>query len=72
MSGPLDNPAIKFDKASSRNKIKEDFRKEREEMKNLLSGKAPKVNEAERKREDKYFDVKETPQFIEFEEEEEK
>lgn len=70
MVGPLDNPVIKFDKASSRNKIKEDFRKEREEMKNLLNGKVAPVNEAERKREDKYFDVKETPQFIEFEEEE--
>lgn len=70
MSGPLDNPSIKFDKAGSRNKIKEDFRKEREEMKNLLNGKVAPVNEAERKREDKYFNVKETPQFIQFEEEE--
>jgi hypothetical protein len=68
MSGPLDNPTIKYDKASTRNKIKEDFRKEKEELRNLLKGTTPKVDENEKKREEKYFDVKEQPQFMDFEE----
>lgn len=66
MSGPLDNPKIKYDKASTRNKIKEDFKKEKEELRNLLKGTAPKVDENE-KREEKYFDTKEQPVFMDFE-----
>jgi hypothetical protein len=72
MVGPLDNPSIKFDKASTRNKIKDDFKKEREEMKNLLKNNVQKPDESERKREDKYFDIKEEPSFIDFDEEQKK
>lgn len=68
MIGPLNNPVIKYDKASTRNKIKEDFRKEKEELRNLLKGTKPPIDENEKKREEKYFDVKEQPQFMDFEE----
>ncbi|MFN8298569.1 MAG: AsmA-like C-terminal region-containing protein [Chitinophagales bacterium] len=67
MSGKINDPQIKLDKASTRNKIKEDFKKEKDVLKNLLNNNTPKVDENEKKREDKYFDVKEQPQFMDFE-----
>ncbi len=69
MTGNLSNPVIKYDKPSVRNKIKEDFRKERENMKALLNNRAIPKNENEQKREDKYFNTEETPQFMDFDEE---
>lgn len=69
MTGNLSNPVIKYDKPSVRNKIKEDFRKERENMKALLNNRALPKDENEQKREDKYFNTEETPQFMDFDEE---
>lgn len=68
MTGSLTNPKIKYDKPAVRNKIKEDFRKEKEELRNLIKGTAPKADENEKKREEKYFDTKEPPKFIDFDE----
>ena len=68
MSGKLSDPQIKLDKASTRNKIKEDFKKEKEVLKNLLNNTPQPIDEKERKREEKYFDVKEQPQFLDFDE----
>lgn len=68
MTGPIDNPDIKYDKASTRKKIQEDFKKEKDVLKNLLQNRPEPSNPEEKIREEKYFDVKETPQFIDFEE----
>jgi hypothetical protein len=68
MSGPIDNLKIKYDKPATRNKIKEDFKKEKEELRNLIKGITPNMDENEKKREEKYFDVKRQPQFMDFEE----
>ncbi len=68
MSGKLSDPQIKLDKASTRNKIKDDFRKEKDVLKNLLNNNPVNVDPNEQKREEKYFDVKEQPQFMDFDE----
>jgi hypothetical protein len=57
---------IKYDKASSRNKLKEDFKKEKDVLKNLLNNSPIKVDENEKKREEKYFDTQSPPEFIDF------
>jgi hypothetical protein len=64
--GPIDNLKIKYDKASSRNKLKEDFKKEKDVLKNLLNNSPIKVDENEKKREEKYFDTQSPPEFIDF------
>lgn len=66
MTGPLDNPAIKFDKPGAKEKMKVDIMAEREELKNLFKNKPVIKDENETKREEKYFKVEEQPQFIEF------
>lgn len=68
MTGPLDNPSIKYDKQGAKNKIKDDFKKQKDELRMLMKGEKLPVNENERKREEKYFDLREQPQFMEFEE----
>lgn len=68
MTGPLDNPTIKYDKQGAKNKIKDDFKKQKEELRLLMKGEKLPVNENEKKREEKYFDLREEPQFMEFEE----
>ncbi len=70
MTGPLSNPKISFDKPAARNKMKEDFKKQKEELRNLIKGKpANPMDPEEKKREEKYFDVKEQPKFMDFDEE---
>lgn len=69
MSGNLSNPVIKYDKAATRNKLKDDFRKEKEVLKALLQNRPAPKDEEENKREDKFFDTREEPQFMDFDEE---
>ncbi|HRG89355.1 MAG TPA: AsmA-like C-terminal region-containing protein [Chitinophagales bacterium] len=69
MTGNLSNPKIKFDKAAVRNKVQADFKNEKQVLKDLLKNAPRKVDAAEQRREEKYFDVKDEPQFMEFEEE---
>ncbi|HLP18744.1 MAG TPA: AsmA-like C-terminal region-containing protein, partial [Chitinophagales bacterium] len=72
MTGNLSDPKIKFDKASVRNKIQADFRNEKQVLKDLLKNNAPrKADPEEQKREDKYFDTREEPKFMDFEEDKE-
>ncbi len=66
MTGNLNNPKIKFDKSSSRNKIQADFRNEKTVLRDLLKNTTKKIDEQEQRREDKYFNVKEDPQFMDF------
>lgn len=66
MTGNLNNPEIKFDKSSTRKKIQADFRNEKAVWKDLLRNTPAKTDAHEQKREEKYFNVKEQPQFIDF------
>jgi hypothetical protein len=68
MTGPLDNPSIKYDNARTRKKIQDDFRKEKQVLKNLLQNRPEPENPQEKIREEKFFDIKEQPGFIDFEE----
>lgn len=69
MTGNLSNPKIKFDKPASRNKMISDFKNEKEVLKNLLKNTPKTVDAKEQRREDKYFDTREEPKFMDFEEE---
>ena len=66
MTGNLSNPVIKFDKASTRNKIQNDFKNEKQVLKDLLKNAPKKVDAIEQRREDKYFDLREEPKFMDF------
>ncbi|HWB64274.1 MAG TPA: AsmA-like C-terminal region-containing protein [Chitinophagales bacterium] len=67
MSGNLNNPEIKFDKLAAKKKVKNDFKKEKENLKALVYGNSPAANQPPRsKSEEKYFDVNTQPQFIDF------
>ncbi|MFN8310142.1 MAG: AsmA-like C-terminal region-containing protein [Chitinophagales bacterium] len=70
LSGPLSDPHIHYDKKAVNSKIKQDFADEREELKSLFKNEKPKAkNEKERTREDKYFDTRSEPVFMDLDEE---
>nr|MBP6732373.1 hypothetical protein [Chitinophagales bacterium] len=66
MTGNLSNPKIKFDKPATRNKMMNDFRNEKEVLKNLLKNTPKVVDAKEQRREEKYFDMREEPKFMDF------
>ena len=66
MTGNLSGPKVKFDKPAVRNKVLTDFRNEKQVLKDLLKNAPRKVDAAEQKREDKYFDLREEPKFMDF------
>ena len=65
MTGPLSNPKIQYDKASAAAKIKDDFKNEKEVLKELFKKGS---NSKDDKSEDKFFQIEEEPKFMEFEE----
>jgi hypothetical protein len=64
MTGSLGNPHITYNKKGTKNKIKNDFKNEKENLKNLMNNTTPKMDENEKKKEERYYDIKETPKFI--------
>lgn len=66
MTGNLSNPKIKFDKPATRNKMISDFKNEKEVLKNLLKNTPKVVDPKEQRREEKYFDMREEPKFMDF------
>lgn len=66
MTGNLSHPTIKFDKPAVRNKILNDFRNEKQVLKDLLKNVPKQTNAQEQKREDKYFDLRNEPTFMDF------
>lgn len=66
MIGNLSNPKIKYDKTSSRKKMADDFRKEKENLRHLFKNTSKQIDENEKKREDKYFDLRQQPEFMDF------
>lgn len=65
MTGDINNPKIQYDKASARKKMQTDIAQGKKELHNLFKD-APLTDAKERKREDKYFQVKEEPSFMDF------
>jgi predicted solute-binding protein len=66
MSGNLSDPKIKYDKASSRKKMQNDFKREKENLKNLINNTSVRMDENEKKREERYFNTSQQPQFMDF------
>ena len=65
LTGVLSNPHITYNKKATKNKIKDDFKNEKENLKNLLHNTTPaKLDDNERKKEDRYYDVQKKPQFM--------
>jgi hypothetical protein len=65
MTGPIAKPKIQYDKAAAGAKIKDDFKNEKEVLKELFKKGNKDKND---KREDKFFQIEEEPKFMEFEE----
>jgi hypothetical protein len=64
MSGTVDNPLISYDRSSVKDKIKNDFKEEKQEFKNLFK----KEEESEfEKNEFKFEELKEEDKFLEWE-----
>lgn len=66
MTGDLSNPKIKYDKAKSRKKMIADFKSEKQNLKNLINNKVPEINGEEKKKEEHYYQIQQTPQFMDF------
>jgi hypothetical protein len=69
MKGELSNPSIKFDKASSAAKMKEDFKNEKEVLKNIFKKGSQAPQNEDKKREERYYHIDEEPKYMEFEDE---
>ena len=70
ITGNVSNPKIKYDKKSVKKKLKTDLAAQKDELKALFGkdkGKKMKATE-EAKREDKYYDTRKKPEFIDFQE----
>jgi len=67
LSGNISNPKIAYDKQFVKKKIDSDFKAERENLKSLFK-KEPEQKKKDDTKEDKYFDTREAPKYIEFEE----
>ena len=65
MSGNISKPVIAYDKQFVKKKIQSDFQVERETLKTIFKKETEKPLKEDVK-EDKYFDTREKPQFIEF------
>ncbi len=69
MTGQLSNPNIKFDKASSAAKLKEEFKNEKEVLKNIFKKGGQVPQNEDKKREERYYQIDEEPKYMEFEDE---
>jgi hypothetical protein len=70
ITGDMSNPKIKYDRESVKKKLKKDLDLQKEELKELFKkekNRKPK-NEEEMKREEKYYDTRKKPEFIDFQE----
>lgn len=65
MSGNVSKPVITYDKQFVKKKIQSDFQSERETLKTIFKKEVEKPIKEDVK-EDKFFDTREKPQFIEF------
>ncbi|MBL0308778.1 MAG: AsmA family protein [Bacteroidetes bacterium] len=66
LAGNLSHPVFKYDKASSRKKLVNDFKKEKENLRQLFNKNSKKVDDVEHKKEEKYFDLNQKPEFFDF------
>jgi hypothetical protein len=70
ITGDMDHPKIKYDKKAVKGKLKSDLAAQKEELKDLFGkDKHKKTKGAEEvKREEKYYDTRKKPEFIDFQE----
>lgn len=70
LTGDISNPKIKYDRESVKKKLKQDLADQKQELKELFKKDKTKKPEsaAENKREEKYYDTRKKPEFIEFDE----
>lgn len=70
LTGDMSHPTIKYDRKSVKNKLKEDLAAQKEELKDLFrKDKNKKVKGSDEvKREEKYYDTRKKPEFIDFQE----
>ena len=69
LKGNMSNPTVKYDRQYADQKISDDFKKEKENLKTLFKKETVKTETKDKTKEDKYFDTREKPKFIELEEE---
>jgi hypothetical protein len=70
LTGDISHPQIKYDRESVKKKLKQDLALQKEELKDLFrkdKGKRIKGND-EVKKEEKYYDTRKKPEFIDFQE----
>jgi hypothetical protein len=68
LKGKMSNPTVKYDKQYADQKVNDDFKKEKENLKTLFKKETVKTETKDKTKEDKYFDTREKPKFIELEE----
>lgn len=68
LSGNIAKPLIKYDKQYTKKKIESDFKKEKENLKNIFKKEAVPVKTKDATKEDKYFNTREKPVFMDLEE----
>lgn len=74
LTGDISNPKIKYDREQVKKKLKQDLADQKQELKELFKKdktQKPASKEAAR-REEKYYDTRKKPEFIDFDEEKEK
>ena len=70
ITGDISHPSIKYDRQSVKKKLKEDLAAQKEELKDLFRKDKNKKAKGgdELKREEKYYDTRKKPEFIDFQE----
>lgn len=68
LSGNMAKPHIKYDKQYTKKKIESDFKKEKENLKNIFKKDALPAEIKDATKEDKYFNTREKPVFMDWEE----
>jgi hypothetical protein len=68
LKGNMSNPTVKYDKQYADQKVSDDFKKEKENLKTLFKKETVKTETKDKTKEDKYFDTREKPKFIELDE----
>jgi hypothetical protein len=69
ITGTTVHPLIKYDRESVKKKMKQDLVAQKEELKNLFKKEKPDTKKTEVKKEEKYYDTRKKPEYIDFEEE---
>ncbi|MBS1623061.1 MAG: AsmA family protein [Bacteroidetes bacterium] len=74
LTGDISNPKIRYDREQVKKKLKQDLADQKEELKGLFKKEKTQkpANKEAARREEKYYDTRKKPEFIDFDEEKEK